>query len=399
MLRFVPPAGSPLTIREIVRAARAAASFHGGADEVVTSFARSIHMRHVFGAVSGRAALWLILRSLRSLRPGRCVVAVPAYTCYSVAAAIVRAGLKLYPVDVDPATLDFDFSQLESLPGENLLCIVTSNLFGLVNDVPRIGEIAGAKGAFVVDDAAQSVGASRNGRPSGTFGDVGFYSLGRGKALAAVAGGLIVTNSDEIASALRDEAERLPKSSFVDATRLLFQLLAYSIFLRPRLYWIPNSLSFLKLGITEFAPDFQVGGLPLLSCALLPQLLNKLPRMNHMRRDNAAAITASLEGNPRFFTPRPPPDCEPTYVRLPIVARDVETRDRAVFSLCAVGIGATRFYPSAICDIPGTESHMAVRNHHCPQAESLARRLLTVPTHPLVTERDLSQMAKVLGEI
>src|SRR5262249_8637740 len=151
---------------------------------------------------------------------------------------------------------------LDSLPHKELLCILTSNLFGLVNDLPRIRQIARTKGAFLVDDAAQSLGASRNQNCSGTLADVGFYSLGRGKSLAAVQGGLIVTNSQEIASAIRAEAGNLTASSSAHATWLLLQLVAYATFLRPPLYWIPNSLPFLKLGITEFAPGFSTAALP-----------------------------------------------------------------------------------------------------------------------------------------
>src|SRR5262249_17466630 len=213
MLRFVPPAGVPLEMTQILRALKTVLSSDGQTEECLASFAARLQVRYVFGVSSGRAALWLILKSLRRLRPDQYVVALPAYTCFSVPASIVRALLKLHPLEIDPDTLYFEFLQLDSLPHKELLCILTSNLFGLVNDLPRIRQIARTKGAFLVDDAAQSLGASRNQNCSGTLADVGFYSLGRGKSLAAVQGGLIVTNSQEIASAIRAEAGNLTASS------------------------------------------------------------------------------------------------------------------------------------------------------------------------------------------
>ena len=53
-------------------------------------------------------------------------------------------------------------------------------------------------------------------------------------------------------------------------------MLAYSVFLNPRLYWIPNSLPFLKLGVTEFAPDFRISTLPGISLCLLGPLMKRL---------------------------------------------------------------------------------------------------------------------------
>jgi hypothetical protein len=282
MLRFVAPAGAPLKITQILRSLNGVLSRDGSADEGLQTFADRVQARYVFGTSSGRAALSLILKSLHRLRPDRCVVALPAYTCFTVAASIVHSGLKLYPVDIDPETLDFDFSQLEALCPEKLLCIVTSNLFGLVNDVRRIREIAQAKGAFVVDDAAQALGASLDGQLAGMLGDAGFYSLGRGKAVSAVEGGIIVTNVDAIASALEAEAKDLAPVPLLRNSWLVLQMFAYTALLHPRLYWIPNSLPFLRLGLTEFSPAFRMAGLSSFSSSLLPALLENLLEMNRM---------------------------------------------------------------------------------------------------------------------
>lgn len=252
------------------------------------------------------------------------------------------------------------------------------------------------KGAFLVDDAAQALGATLHGCPAGTLGDVGFYSFGRGKALAAMEGGIIVTSSEEIASAIQAEGERLPSASAAHVAWLLFEMAAYSVFLNPRLYWIPNSLPFLKLGSTEYAPDYPIFRLPALVQGLLPMLFERLQEINKVRRDNAAALAQAVANNPLFMTPRPGPGCQPNYVRFPLVARDRATRDRAVRLLCAAGIGASPFYPSAICDIPGIESHMATHDYHCPEAESVSRRLLTLPTHPFVGAQDLQRIIEIL---
>lgn len=396
MFRFVAPAGAPLEFAQILRSAGASLVRSGATEESAKSLAAALNCRYVFTASSGRAGLALILKSLARLRPGRGVVAVPAYTCYTVPAAVVRAGLKFHPLEISPDNLDIVPGQFDSLPGEGLLAILTSNLFGLLNDTDRIRQAARARGAFVIDDAAQALGATRNGCPAGLLGDVGFYSFGRGKALAAIEGAVIVTNSEEIASAIRREAAGTRGASPFHSVWLLFQMLAYSALLHPRLYWIPNSLPFLKLGTTEFDPDFADFRLPGIVRELLPGLLERLAAMNRIRRANAAVLGAGLKDHPGFSMVRAGEGVEPNYIRYPLLARDEATRDRAVKLLRQAGIGAGPFYPGAVCDIDGIAPHMAAANFHRPAAEETSRRLLTLPTHPYVRENDVQQMINTL---
>jgi perosamine synthetase len=247
-----------------------------------------------------------------------------------------------------------------------------------------------------VDDAAQALGASRNGCFSGLRGDTGLFSFGRGKALPAIEGGLIVSNSEEIARALRAEADRLPRPSWSHSIWLLLQMLGYAAFLDPRLYWIPNSIPFLKLGATEFAPDFPIPRLSEMTAALLPQLIGRLTEINAGRERNAISIAQGVAGNAKFTVPKPLCGSRPIYTRLPVIASDGPARDRAVARLRAAGIGATSSYPTAICDISGLERFASPELRHCPAAESLARRLLTLPTHSFVSQRDISRMVEIL---
>lgn len=398
MLRFVPPTGTPVRVNDILDAWKASVSGSGLGNEYLKILRTRLGVRHVLGAGSGRAALWHVLKTLHRLRPGRNIVALPAYTCFSVAASAVRAGLKLYPIEIDPVTLDFDFDCFGRVQKDKLLCIVSAHLFGFVNDLTRTKAIANEAGAFLIDNAAQAFGATRDGRLAGTGGDVGIYSFGRGKALSAIEGGAIVTDSDELASALRDE--HLPENgSFLHETGLLFELFAYSALLRPRLYWIAEGLPFLKLGITEFDVKFPVRNLPRLSGELIARLLDQLERMNQIRRRNAASITNALRGSSSLFFPQPSADCQPAMVRLSVIARDAGTRTRAVSRLRRECFGASAFYPSAICDIPGIDSHMADSDFHRKNAERLSHTLFTLPVHPFVGERDIARMIDILSAL
>jgi perosamine synthetase len=312
MMRFLAPAGAPIEIAKILRAASAALFNHQSEEETLRSFAAGLNAKHAFGVSSGRCALAVILRSLAKSASTRRFVAIPAYTCFTVPAAAIRAGQKVYPVEIDPATLDFNFSELEKLPRDFLLAVVSSNLFGLPNHAACIRTATRARGAFFIDDAAQAMGASGNGIAAGLAGDAGFYSFGRGKALAAMEGGLIVTNSDEIAGAIREEASKLPTGSFVHAAWIILQMLVYSVLLNPRLYWIPQSLPFLKLGTTEFDPAFRESRMPAVVQELLVRTHESLAKFNEIRNSNAAALSEGMKGNLLFTQIGAPEDCRPS---------------------------------------------------------------------------------------
>jgi len=255
---------------------------------------------------------------------------------------------------------------------------------------------ARASDAYVIDDAAQALGSTRSGKPAGTFGDVGIYSLGRGKSAGSVAGGLLVTDSDEIAATVQSELRVLGESGATSGGASLFKMLSYSLLLHPRLFWIPNSLPFLKLGTTEFEPSFATAQMDPLSMALLPSLLGDLDGLNQVRRTNAEKITGALRGSRNFEFPSRGTSGQPTFVRLPVVARNRATRDEAIAQLRSAGIGATAFYPSAICDISGVEKHIPQSGFHCVRAEELSRRLLTLPVHPFAQPKDIERMVDIL---
>jgi len=395
MFRFVAPAGAPVKSSELLRDLIAAAFLGEHVASKTEAVATRLQVPHIFGASSGRAALWLILKALSRLRPNRDVVGLPAYTCFSVAASIARCGLRIYPIESDPETLDFDSDALGSLPEKRVLCLLTSNLFGFVNDTETLERAARASGAFLVDDAAQALGSVRNGRLAGTAGDAGFYSLAGGKAWGTVQGGLIVTHSETIARVIREEVEQLQPPSVADKVRLLAKTTAYATFLHPRLFWIPSSLPFLKLGRTEFNPGFNVRQFPHLSAALLQGLDGIIGKANGIRRNNAAAIAQILTDHPGFVIPRAAADCRPGYIRLPVLARDARMRQKAIGQLREAGIGASPFYPTAICDIPGIDQYMAVRKFHRPRAEQIAEKLFTLPTHAYVGPAEIERMTAV----
>jgi len=124
--RVMPPAAAPVLLRDI--AAGIAGQFRG--DKELERF--KTELRHVFKAKycfcvsSGKTALYCILKALHELHPDRDEAVLPAFNCYCVASAVLRAGLRVRLCDVDADTLDFDLAGLKDELDKNkkLLCVV-----------------------------------------------------------------------------------------------------------------------------------------------------------------------------------------------------------------------------------------------------------------------------------
>ena len=169
--RQLAPAGTPIGASALL--GWAARLGRGG--RPVDDLAAAVQARQGVHAcvpvATGRAGLVLLLRALaRRAGPARDEVAIPSYTCYTVAAAAVVAGLRPRVVDVDPETLDFSEAALDAVDFSRVLAIVPTNLFGLPSNLPALAARARAHDVFLVDDAAQALGAAVGGRASGTWG-------------------------------------------------------------------------------------------------------------------------------------------------------------------------------------------------------------------------------------
>ena len=334
--------------------------------------------RHVFLVSSGKAALTMALTALKA-SSSRTEVVIPAYTCFSMPAAVISAGLRPILCDINTSTFDFAHEQLEATLNDNTLCVVAHHLFGIASDIERVRTICHARGIVVIEDAAQAMGVESGGRKLGTLGDVGVFSLGRGKNITCGSGGIVVTDSDRIADALRAQwpslASPLPAESLKDFAKLVFM----AIFIRPRLYWIPNALPFLRLGQTVFPKTVAVKRLSGMQAGLLHNWEHRLSESNQRRSETAASVSRQMS----LSLPQGPSH---PYLRLPILAATPQGRERIHAFAQRRGLGVSVAYPTPINEIPEI-SHM-FDGRRFPSARSVSEHILTIPTHQWISEKD-----------
>jgi dTDP-4-amino-4,6-dideoxygalactose transaminase len=340
----------------------------------------------------------VLLRALQQASAGltgRDEVIIPSYTCFSVPSSIRKAGLKVRVCDIDPATLDYDYDKLNHIDFSKVLCISSSNLYGLPNDMSRLEQLATENDIFLIDDAAQSMGALFNGKYSGTFGIAGIFSLDKGKVITSMNGGIIITNSDELALRIETEQRQLQQPPAVSVLAEMVKMLVYSTFLRPHLYWIPARMPFLNLGATFYTERYPVAGYkePLSGLAL--QLLKKLDSINDIRISNGTYYAAALQDSAGIRIVNSPENARPIYLRFPILISNAEKRELVLKQMAQRRLGATQSYPSSVGDIDAAGFEAQLTEDCLAGGRTVAAQIVTLPTHAYVNAADRAEVVEI----
>ncbi|OSP43657.1 MULTISPECIES: DegT/DnrJ/EryC1/StrS aminotransferase family protein [unclassified Streptomyces] len=156
----------------------------------------------VIACSSGTGGLNLAVQAL-GIGPGDEVV-VPAFCCQPVASSVVNLGATPVFADVDPYTMVMDPGSMAELITERTKAVMPAHVFSIMADMPRINEIAHARGVKVIEDAAVAQGAVLDGVPSGRWGDLGVFSFFQVKAFGTAGeGGVVLTDDTELARSVR----------------------------------------------------------------------------------------------------------------------------------------------------------------------------------------------------
>ncbi|MDR1069549.1 MAG: DegT/DnrJ/EryC1/StrS family aminotransferase [Gracilibacteraceae bacterium] len=310
---------------------------------------------HAVGVASGTDALLLTLRAL-GVGAGDEVVTTP-FTFFATAETIAALGATPVFADIDPATLNMDLTGLERYFTPRTKAIVAVHIFGLMPDMERLEAIAAAHGIPVVEDAAQAVGAARNGKRAGAWGRAGAFSFFPTKNLGAYGDGGMVATSDA------DLADRLRVLRFHGC--------------RVKYYHE-------EIGCNSRLDEIQA--------AVLRVKLRYLPAWNEARRrvaDFYAAAFADLAAAGRLILPGSEPGSEPVYHLY--VLRTAE-RERLAVGLRARGVASAVYYPVPL-HLQKAFAALGHRDGDLPRAERACREALAIPCYPELTPAQLEYIA------
>ena len=307
-------------------------------------FAHFSGTRHAIGVANGTDAVELALRAAE-LAPGAEVV-VPANTFVATAAAVVRAGLRPVFADVDPEYLLLDPASAAKAITAATGAVMPVHLYGQMAPMQALAETATAHDVVILEDAAQSHGASQGGRTPASRGLAAGVSFYPGKNLGAYGdAGAVLTHSDAVARKVRLLGDHGSERKYVHQ----------------------------ELGFNSRMDALQA--------VVLRAKLRRLEAWNEQRRCAARRYDELLADLDDVVLPQTAPGN--THVWHLYVVQ-VPRRDHVMQVLQDLGIQAAIHYPVVVPLQPAFR-----RYGYCPGdfpiAEAAARRILSLPIYPQIT--------------
>ncbi len=312
---------------------------------------------HAVGVASGTDALLLLLKAANA--GAHAQVITSPFTFFATAGAIFNAGAEPVFVDIDPQTFNIDVNQIEAKINEKTRAIMPVHLFGQCADMDPILELAEKYDLYVIEDAAQSLGARYKDRPACGLGHAGALSFFPSKNLGGAGdGGMAVTSDAELM-----EHVRLMRNHGAGTTYY------HSI-----------------VGTNS--------RLDALQAAVLLVKLNHLNDWAEERRANAAYYNEELGEIEGVTTPFVREDCDHVYnqyvIRLP-------ERDRARELFQERQIGCSVYYPLPL-HCQECFEHLDYEEEDFPVASQASREVLALPVFPELTREQQDEVIQAVKD-
>lgn len=315
-------------------------------------------VKHGVGVSSGTDALLISLMALK-IGTGDEVI-VPSYTFFSTAGSVSRVGAKPIFCDIDPVTFNIDTKKLQDLISPRTRAIIPVHLFGQCARMAEIMTIAEKHGLYVIEDAAQAIGATYNRKMAGSMGITGCLSFFPSKNLGGIGdGGLVMTNDDN-----------------------MYDLL----------------ISLRQHGATQRYFHNRIGGnfrLDAIQAAALRVKLRYLDGWTHLRRENTSYYMDAfkdLENRGLIKLPVEVPDNSHVYNQF--VIRTTQ-RDALQRHLSDNGVGTAIYYPLPL-HLQECFSGSGLKKGDLPESERASEETLALPIFPGLTQQQKDLVVRVV---
>lgn len=313
-------------------------------------FATAIGVRHAVVVANGTVAIHAALLA-GGVGPGDRVITTP-FTFIATANAILHCGAEPIFVDVDPETFLIDLDRVEAaLASGGVRAILPVHLFGQTCDLDRLEAISLRSGAALIEDCAQAHGATWNGRVAGSVGAAGTFSFYATKNLPMGEGGMVTTNSDDLAAKLR----RLVNHG------------------RAGIY------EHVEVGYNYRTTD--------VLAALGRRQLGHLSARNARRRQIAGRYRQGIV-NAHLRHPTVRPDAGHVYHQYTFCCAD---RDALQAHLRERGVASAVFYPIPV-HRQSAYAALSSARVSLPNAERAAVEVLSIPVHPGLADAEVDQV-------
>jgi len=356
---------------------------------------------------SGREGLLALLQSIGG-QPGGEII-VQAFTCQVLPNAIGAAGMTPVYAEIEPATLNLDPADVERKLSPKTKAILCQHTFGIPADTHRLRALCDRYGLLLIEDCAHIIPDAAGPVSIGRDGDVILLSFGRDKAISGITGGAILSRKPDLSIKLRAKEGSASNFSLIRIKRLLLYPLVYSI-ARP-LYGMGIGKVILVLArrIGALVPiltkaekqgtmEPTVHRMPNACCALALAEFKHLKEVNDHRRSLSKLYLEECANRKLQILKSIHGDLP--LQKFPLFVRGAEEIRR---TLKKRNIHLHDGWTGCVICPPGSpleEAHYVPGSD--PKAESCAQMILSLPTHPTMTEKQayllLYEIFKLLSD-
>ena len=352
-------------------------------EQFEAEFAAKTGAAHCISCSNGTTALILALRAL-GIGAGDEVITV-SWTFFATAEAIAAVGATPVFVDVEPQTYCMDPALAEAAITDRTKVLLPVHFYGHSADMDALCAIAKKHGLYLIEDCAQSMGTTYQGRQTGTIGDIGCFSFFPTKNLGAAGdAGAVVTNREDLARAVR--SYKVHGSGLNGYETLKAQYAA-------RGEGLPANM---PKGTSKYY-NYLIGynsRMDALQAALLCAKLNHIDEFVDGRRANATAYNEALQGS-GYTTPYETADCKHSYY---LYVLRHPNADAIMAGLTEAGIGNGRYYPVPL-HLQGAFAHLGYKRGDLPVTEQLAATSFAIPVFPELTAEERAYIIRTLREL
>jgi len=365
-------------------------------------FSSYLGVKYSFAFNSGRSSLVAIMQSLE-LSPGGNIL-VSGFTC-NAAVNPIRWS-RLVPRFIDIKTdLNISVENLAKAIDADTQGILIQHTFGRPVDMEKIQALTQNHHLLIIEDVAHALGGQFKGKKLGTFGKASFFSLGRDKIISSVSGGIAVTNDEKLAQNIQTFQKRAAHSSYRwIAQQLLHPILTYFVIipayekgeLGRRILWILQRLKILTKAVDRKEkrgekPVCFPGQMPNALAILAKHQFKKLARFNQ-HRNQIARIYAQGITSPRVIKPTERPGR--VYLKYPLILKGKdELADPVLAQLRQEHIILyDGWQNSPIVPSDTKLERVGYTLGTCPEAEKISQRLINLPTHINVSEKQAKKI-------
>ncbi len=312
---------------------------------------RLLNCRHVVAVNCGTAALHTSLMAL-GVGAGDEVV-VPSFTFVATANVVLARGAKPVFVDIRD-DYNMDPAALKKAIGRKTKAVIPVHLYGYPADMDEIRELASARGVAVIEDAAESLGATYKGTQTGKLSDAGCFSMYATKVVTSGEGGAISTDDD----------------SFAEKLRLV------------RNHGMVHGYDTRVLGFNYRLPE--------ISAAVASVQMDRLEGFLRTRARNARYLTERVGGAPGVEFTQDGVDRTHVYYLYTLYLR--KGRDGVLKALNSSGIGAAVYFKMPVHRTP-LYARLGFGRKALKKTEAATKHVISLPVHPAVSESDAERVA------